>query len=87
VISGLYRRTRNPIYVGVVSAVVGQALLFGDPRLLWYVIVVWISFHLLVLLNEEPTLRETFGDEYALFCANVPRWLPRIRPWRADSAS
>jgi protein-S-isoprenylcysteine O-methyltransferase Ste14 len=75
------------MYVGVVSAVVGQALLFGDPRLLWYAIIVWISFHLFVLLYEEPTLRVTFGDEYQRFCANVPRWLPRIRPWRADSAA
>lgn len=87
VISGLYRHTRNPMYVGVVSAVVGQALLFGDPRLFWYAIVVWIGFHLFVLHYEEPTLRVTFGDEYERFCANVPRWLPRIRPWRADSAS
>jgi protein-S-isoprenylcysteine O-methyltransferase Ste14 len=84
VIGGLYRHTRNPMYVGVVSAVAGQALLFGDTRLLWYAIIVWFAFHLFVLLYEEPTLRVTFGDEYERFCANVPRWLPRIRPWRAD---
>jgi hypothetical protein len=70
------------MYVGVVSAVVGQALLLGDPRLFWFAIIVWISFHLFVLLYEEPTLRVTLGDEYEHFCANVPRWLPRIRPWR-----
>ncbi len=82
VISGLYRHTRNPMYVGLVSAVVGQALLLGDARLLWYAIIVWISVHLFVLVYEEPTLRETFGVEYERFRANVPRWLPRFRPWR-----
>jgi protein-S-isoprenylcysteine O-methyltransferase Ste14 len=87
VISGLYRHTRNPMYVGVVSAVAGQALLFGDLRLLWYAGFVWVFFHLFVLLYEEPTLRVTFGDEYERFCANVPRWLPRIRPWRAGPLS
>jgi protein-S-isoprenylcysteine O-methyltransferase Ste14 len=84
VVTGLYRYVRNPMYVGVVSAVVGQALLVGDPRLFWYAIIGWAGFHLFVLLYEEPTLRVTFGDEYERFCANVPRWLPRIRPWRAD---
>jgi protein-S-isoprenylcysteine O-methyltransferase Ste14 len=86
VVSGLYRHVRNPMYVGVVSAVIGQALLFGAAGLLLYAIIVWIAFHLFVLLYEEPTLRETFGDEYECFCANVPRWLPQLRPWRANGA-
>lgn len=86
VVSGLYRHVRNPIYVGVVAAVIGQALLFGDLRLVWYAAVVWLAFHLFVLLYEEPSLRSTFGDEYERFCANVPRWLPRIRPWFSEGA-
>jgi protein-S-isoprenylcysteine O-methyltransferase Ste14 len=84
VVSGLYRHTRNPMYVGVISVVAGQALLMGDVGLIWYAAVVWLGFHLFVLLHEEPTLRVTFGEEYGRFCANVPRWLPRLRPWRAD---
>lgn len=83
VVSGLYRYVRNPMYVGVVAAVLGQALLLGDARLVWYAAIVWIAFHLFVLLYEEPTLRVTFGDEYERFCANVPRWFPRLTPWRA----
>jgi protein-S-isoprenylcysteine O-methyltransferase Ste14 len=74
------------MYVGVVSAVIGQALLFGTVGLLWYAIIVWIAFHLFVMLYEEPTLRVTFGHEYERFCANVPRWLPRLSPWRATDA-
>jgi protein-S-isoprenylcysteine O-methyltransferase Ste14 len=70
------------MYVAVVSAILGQALLFGSRPLLAYAATVWLLFHLFVLLYEEPTLRATFGDEYATFSANVPRWLPRLTPWR-----
>jgi len=34
-----------------------------------------------VLVYEEPKMRSTFGQEYRDFCANVPRWIPRLTPW------
>ena len=83
VVVGLYRYVRNPMYVAVVSLIVGQALLLGDLSVLAYGAVVWLGFHFFVLAYEEPTLRKSFGGEYERFCANVPRWLPRARPWRA----
>jgi protein-S-isoprenylcysteine O-methyltransferase Ste14 len=83
VVSGQYRYVRNPMYVAVVSAILGQALLFGDVRLLEYGALVWLAFHAFVLAVEEPMLRHSFGAEYAGFCANVPRWLPRRSAWRA----
>src|SRR5271166_2848525 len=83
VVTGLYRYVRNPIYIALVSVTVGQALLFGDGRLLWYGAVVWLAFHLFVVLYEEPTLQLKFGMEYETFRANVPRWIPRLTPWRA----
>ena len=83
VVTGLYRYVRNPIYIGVVSVTLGQALLFGDGRLLWYGAVVWLVFHLFVVLSEEPILQQTFGMEYDTFRAHVPRWIPRLTPWRA----
>jgi len=82
VVTGLYRYVRNPIYIALVSVTVGQALLFGDGRLLWYGAVVWLAFHLFVVLYEEPTLQLKFGIEYETFRANVPRWIPRLTPWR-----
>ena len=82
VVTGLYRHERNPIYVANVLVIVGQGLLFGDVRLLAYGALVWLAFHLVVLGYEEPTLQATFGREYESFCAHVPRWLPRARPWR-----
>jgi len=81
VVTGAYRHVRNPMYVSVVLLIVGQGLLFGNLRVLEYGCVAWLAFHLFVLLYEEPTLRSTFGAEYDAFCANVPRWIPRLRPW------
>ena len=79
VVTGLYRYVRNPMYVAVVSAILGQALLLGNVALLEYGALVWLLFHLFVLLYEEPTLRASFGSEYELFCTDVPRWIPRLK--------
>jgi protein-S-isoprenylcysteine O-methyltransferase Ste14 len=81
IVTGLYRYVRNPMYVAVTSLILGQGLLFGNISVLEYGLVVWLGFHIFVLAYEEPTLRNKFGDEYKEFCANVRRWVPRIRPW------
>ena len=85
VVTGLYRHVRNPIYVALTSLIVGQALFFGDVRLLAYGLGVWAFFHIWVLALEEPELRSRFGAEYRDFCAHVRRWIPRLKPWRAPS--
>jgi protein-S-isoprenylcysteine O-methyltransferase Ste14 len=87
VVGGFYRYVRNPMYVGVAAAILGQAVFFGDTRLLIYGAVVWLAFHLFVLLYEEPTLERTFGEEYELFRKNVPRWIPRLTPWSGRAAT
>jgi protein-S-isoprenylcysteine O-methyltransferase Ste14 len=84
VVTGLYRCVRNPMYVGVVSVIAGQGLLLGNARVLGYGALVWLAFSLFVIGYEEPTLRRTFGAEYERFCANVPRWIPRLRPWPGE---
>ena len=83
VVTGLYRYVRNPIYIAVVAVIFGQALLFGDSRLLWYGALLWVFFHFWVVVLEEPTLKQTFGTEDKSFRTNVPRWIPRLTPWRA----
>ena len=82
VVTGLYRYVRNPIYVALVAVILGQAVLFGDQRLLGYGVLVWLAFHAFVLAYEEPVLAQSFGAEYEDFRANVPRWIPRLSPWR-----
>jgi protein-S-isoprenylcysteine O-methyltransferase Ste14 len=81
VVSGLYRYVRNPMYVAVVSTILGQSLIFGSVRLLEYGGLAWLVAHLFVLFYEEPTLRASFGSEYEAFCSEVPRWIPRLTPW------
>jgi protein-S-isoprenylcysteine O-methyltransferase Ste14 len=82
VVTGLYRYVRNPMYVGIVSVILGQGLLLGDCRVLIYGALIWFAFHLFVLAYEEPKLRRSFGIEYQTLCANVPRWIPRMQRWR-----
>jgi protein-S-isoprenylcysteine O-methyltransferase Ste14 len=84
VVKGFYRYVRNPMYLAVVFLIFGEALILGNVGLLAYGTLVWLACHLFVLIYEEPTLRKTFGAEYATFCANVPRWLPRASPWRPN---
>jgi protein-S-isoprenylcysteine O-methyltransferase Ste14 len=81
VVTGWYRYVRNPMYVAVASIIFGQALLFGNVHVLEYGVGAWLVTHFFVLAYEEPTMRATFGEEYREFCANVPRWIPRVTPW------
>jgi protein-S-isoprenylcysteine O-methyltransferase Ste14 len=76
---GLYRHVRNPMYVGVVTALLGEALFFQSRALAIYAVVVWLVFHLFVVLYEEPHLAGAFGDEYVMYRNAVPRWIPRFR--------
>ena len=82
VASGLYRFVRNPMYVCVLTIVLGQALLFGQSWLVPYAGLLLVVFHLFVLLYEEPTLRRRFGESYENYCLHVRRWWPRLRPWQ-----
>jgi protein-S-isoprenylcysteine O-methyltransferase Ste14 len=84
VVNGIFRYVRNPMYVAVLSLILGQALVFGSVRVLEYGFAVWAAFYLFVLVYEEPTLQKTYGAEYEQFCANVPRWIPRLGPWRRN---
>ncbi len=76
VITGLYRYVRNPQYVGVVLVVVGEALLSGAAVLFGYAAFLAVAYHLLVRFYEEPTLSRLFGEAYARYREEVPRWLP-----------
>ncbi len=82
IVTGLYRHVRNPMYVAVVSAILGQGLIFGNVALLAYGGIVWLLAHLFVLVYEEPALRASFGAGYEAFCREVPRWIPRFTPSR-----
>ena len=78
VVRGLYRYTRNPIYVSALMVVLGWAVMFLTPALFIYAICLAFGFHLFVVFYEEPHLRRQFGAEYEDYCAKVGRWLPRL---------
>jgi protein-S-isoprenylcysteine O-methyltransferase Ste14 len=69
----------------VVAIILGQGLLLARTGLLVYGAILWAGFHVFVLLYEEPTLRNSFGQEYEAYCAGVPRWVPRWRPLRGST--
>jgi protein-S-isoprenylcysteine O-methyltransferase Ste14 len=82
VVGGVYRFVRNPMYLAVLSVILGQALYFGSAELAGYGAVLAIAFVIFVRLYEEPTLEATYGAEYERYRAAVPGWIPRLRPWR-----
>lgn len=74
VLRGLYRNTRNPMYLGVTITLVAETLFFSSAGMLIYSGVIFLGFHLFVTLYEEPTLRVRFGREYEEYCRAIPRW-------------
>ena len=82
VVGGLYRYVRNPMYLAVLAAIVGQSLALGQLVLLPYAAVVAAAFAAFVHWYEEPTLARQFGDRYQAYRRAVPGWWPRRHPWR-----
>ena len=79
VATGPYRYVRNPIYVGVLTIIIGDFLWFRSIWMLAYAVVAFLGMHLFVTLYEEPTLKAKFGLAYENYCKSVPRWIPKIR--------
>jgi len=77
VVRGLYRHVRNPMYLGILAILVGEALLAQSRALLEYAAVIFGCFFLFVLAYEEPALYEQFGESYERYRQEVPRWIPR----------
>ena len=86
VASGLYQFVQNPMYVCVLTIVLGQALLFGQTLLFAYAGLLLLAFHLQVRLYEEPQLRRRFEESYETYCQHVRRWWPRLTPWRGPGS-
>jgi len=81
VVIGLYRRTRNPMYQGVILLVLAECLLFTDQNLFLYASSIAVAFHLFVVFYEEPTLGNRFGEAYTDYCRQVPRWGFSLHPY------
>ena len=81
-VTGAYRFVRNPMYLAVLTIILGQALLFGSWGLVLYAVIVLAAVVAFVKGYEEPTLTRTYGEQYLDYRRNVPGWWPRLTPWR-----
>ncbi|MFN2502101.1 MAG: isoprenylcysteine carboxylmethyltransferase family protein [Pyrinomonadaceae bacterium] len=75
VLKGLYRYSRNPMYVGAMLLLVGEATFWMSALVALYAAVVFLAFNLFIILHEEPRLRREFASEYESYLGSVRRWL------------
>ena len=73
--SGLYKYSRNPMYIGVMITVVGEGLYLQYSTILWYALSLFIIFNFVVIFIEEPHLEKKFGDEYKNYKKKTRRWI------------
>ncbi len=85
VVEGLHRYVRNPMYIGVLSVILGEALWLESGLLLLYMALVFSAFNTFIRVYEEPTLRRSYGEEYQKYCESTPRWRPRFSAKKAES--
>ncbi len=78
VTTALHRYVRNPMYIGVATAILGEAVIFRSLHVAEYACVMLLIAHIFVVSYEEPTLRRQFGESYEKYKRSVPRWLPRL---------
>jgi protein-S-isoprenylcysteine O-methyltransferase Ste14 len=74
VVVGLYRYSRNPMYISVMLIVLGWAACFGSRQLLIYALILGFAFHVRVVWGEEPWLARLHGSQWEEYKAAVPRW-------------
>jgi protein-S-isoprenylcysteine O-methyltransferase Ste14 len=75
------------MYNGVLALILGEAWLFGSMSLLKYALLVFVLFHLFVVLYEEPALTSQFGESYRAYRRAVPRWGFTTRPFQEGTGS
>jgi protein-S-isoprenylcysteine O-methyltransferase Ste14 len=81
VVEGVYRHVRNPMISGVICVLLAEALLFQSlPLTVWAALFVAANM-IYIPKFEEPRLEKRFGEAYRIYKANVPRWVPRLKPW------
>ncbi len=77
VVRGPYRFVRNPMYLGAGQVLAGAALCYHSLPLLGYAVLFIVVTHFFVVIYEEPTLRQTFGNDYQAYRRRVGRWCPK----------
>jgi len=86
IVRGSYRFVRNPMYVCYLLILLGEIFLFKSSALLLYLLALFLLLHAFVVFVEEPMLKHKFGESYEQYCKSVPRWIPRLKPFRQNEA-
>jgi len=84
IVSGLYAHVRNPMILSISLLLIGEAILFSSVGIAVMVAVSFIFNTLYFIFFEEPGLEKRFGREYVEYKKNVPRWIPRLKPWKPN---
>ncbi len=79
---GPYRHVRNPMLVGVNLVLAAEALIFGSIPVLVWLLVFFVINTVYFARHEEPALERRYGETYRAYKRAVPRWLPRLTPYR-----
>lgn len=74
IVSGLYRYSRNPMYVGVMLILWGEAIFFKSASLWVYSFIIFGAFNAFIIFYEEPRLTKDFGEPYGEYQRRVRRW-------------
>lgn len=82
VVTDLYKYVRNPMISGVLMIILGESLIFASIQLFLWFAGFFIVNHLYIVYFEEPGLFKRFGNDYIVYKKNVPRWIPRLTPWK-----
>lgn len=80
----LYGYVRNPMILGVLTVLIGESILFTSLSIAVWSILFFIINTVYFIFSEEPGLEKKFGKEYYEYKKNVPRWIPRLKPWSPE---
>ena len=78
VTGGLFSHCRNPLYVGNILIAIGYLFVGGNGGSIIVGSLAFLAIYRLIVHSEETFLSEKFGQAYADFCADVPRWMPKF---------
>jgi len=82
---GIYKYTRNPMYISGILIVLGLAVFLNSLMILIYCLLLFLIYHSFIVFYEEPHLRKKFGKYYEEYCKNVPRWIRLKLPQRNNN--
>jgi protein-S-isoprenylcysteine O-methyltransferase Ste14 len=82
VLTGLYAYVRNPMISGVLMVLAGESLSISSLKIFYWLLLFFVINNIFFLVYEEPNLEKRFGSAYLDYKKNVPRWIPRLKPYQ-----